>query len=261
MRKLAALLIALTLTACGTTPDPTPRSIPAADQSVSWHSLSIPLQDGWQIQEATEDTLVISEALHQIRFDRNQELPESNTDRRVAIGQQNYRDLSTSAETILSTSWEKQDLLITTDIPLDILQPLLEPIMKSKMTWRGHYFDRPGGMDWHFLTDTQTLVFIADDGNNLENELTNTQDSHKSHMLVYFRETALNLEEISETPSYTKDFDFDGARYSVFRYTSDSTGEEKVIYVGELDDEYIWIWADKAYDDDAQDILNEVIKL
>ena len=278
MKKLFLVFSLVLLSACQTAHAPAPTDEPeVVDEGrrvppVSWYSVTLDFGADWQMESSSEAQLVMARegATFTLSRDTEKELPTIDEDEdKLSIAGQNYVYTVNEDQSItLETSWENTYLKIDSNVGIDEAASILETLRKSRLDYDELSFDRPAGLDWFFQDDK--VVFYDDDGDFMEKEIESvcynaeedrmTDCSFTAPLIVWKSDSKLNEADYPSNTFYD-DVDFDGKIYQVLRFTDASTGEEQVIYVADLSGEYLWIEASSEYDDDAQDILNEVLGL
>lgn len=277
MKKFISILTLVVLSACQTAHAPAAEPEPTMNDGrrvppTSWYSATLDFDPDWQVESASETELLLARegATFKLTRDLEKEMPTAtDEDDKLSIAGQNYVYTVNEDQSItLETSWENDYLRIDSNIGIDEAASILETLRKSRLEYDELTFDRPTGLDWFFQDDK--VVFYEDDGDFLEKEIVSVCYNEAEDRMMDCSYTApltvwkseLKLSE-ADYPSNTfyDDVDIDGKLYQVLRFTDASTGEEEVIYVADLGGTYLWIEAADAYDDDAQDILNEVLEI
>lgn len=277
MKKLIFIFALVALSACQTAQAPAPEPESTVDDGrrvppTSWYSVTLDFDPDWQAESASATELLLARegATFKLTRDPAKELPTvGENDDKLSIAGQNYVYTVNEDQSItLETSWENDYLRIDSNVGIDEAISILETLRKSRLEYDELTFDRPSGLDWFFQDDK--VVFYEDDGDFMEKEIVSvcyneeedrmTDCSFTAPLTVWKSDSKLSEADYPSNTFYD-DVDIDGKLYQVLRFTDASTGEEQVIYVADLGGTYLWIEASDAYDDDAQDILNEVLAL
>lgn len=277
MKKLL-LIIGLTiiLSACGKGGETSP-TLDENANTFAWYSMTIDFPEDWELQKVDNLYLRVGNTSEHMDFQRDAKIDRTILVEDISIAGQNYRYIPANTDTgnTFTTAWERSDYVITTTLNFEKSQAILETLRKPRMQWSGYEFERPGGSDWYYELDL--LGFVNDDGNFLENKTHPPCDyARPDHeicdnlplLTIEIRNEPLEIVEGSLTAypdrkvTYFDLTEFDEISYQIMRYTDTFTTLEMVLYVGLLPDgKYLWIDAQKHRDDDAQDILNELIGL
>jgi hypothetical protein len=253
------LILFLLLASCQLEVDK--EEIPEFDsESVSWNSMTFKLPLTWEFTATAESLkLNVSETENAIELTWDAELPEGEFEK-IQIADQNYKLIS-SDPLQLSTSWSTHDVLISSNMSIDDVYLVLNDLSKSRLEWMGYEFDRPVGADW--FMEEKTLYFMEDDGDFLENsaELPCTSCDYIPLMSVMLTDDSTKLNEINKNPDFYDEVNFNGVIYEVVRFTSMFDGKIYVTYKSKVGDEYLQINTTEDYEEDAEDILNEIIGL
>lgn len=261
------LILFLLLASCQLEVDKGAVSDPNSE-SISWNSMTFELPLTWEYQASAETLkLNVSETENYIEITWDAVLPEGEFEK-IQIADQNYKLLSKDPLE-LSTSWSTHDVLISSNMSLDDVSFVLNNLSKSRMEWMSYEFDRPIGLDW-FESDN-SLSFAEDDGDFLENKREHpcydpeTQKvlgcDYAASLIVSLVEDDTKLNEINKNPDFYDEVNFNGIIYEVVKFTSMLDGQVHVTYKSKLGDKYLQINAVQDYEEDAEDILNEIIGL
>ncbi len=224
---------------------------------ISWNGLSFPGNDVWVLSSAEPNKLTLAGGVGGITIEMLANTDSYTDFEKVNIADQNYKLISKTDPVTLTTNWEGNDLLITgKKVNFEMVSDLLSTFKISTMTWKGYEFKRPKTLDWHVEADT--LVFLKDDGDNLEKEVSAPLKLDAQMTVSMTNDTAKLNEGGKGELKYYKEIDFSGSIYEVLRTVED--GVEYVTYKGKISDsKFILIRALKTYDGEAQNILNKVI--
>lgn len=270
MKKFLILFLLLASCQLEVDKDPIPE---VGSETISWNSMTFELPETWDTASVSATELKLSDGTNDLDVTWDAEIPEGEFEK-IQVGDQNYEMLSEDPLT-LSTSWSTHDVLINANMSLDDLSLILAQLHKSRIEWMGYEFDRPIGLDWFegkkYIPEWDVLAFREDDGNFLENEAVFpcydvekqeiTGCDYAPPMVVSFVESDKKLNEIYKNYDFYDEVDFNGIIYEVLKYTSELHGTVDIVYKSKVGDKYLQIDTVEEYDEDAQDILNEVIGL